>query len=195
MALQTFPAARHGKLLLIGALGLGLAACARNERPEADLAAAQVTAIEAGSYAVGARHNHTSWQALLDAQMSMPCAAALALMEDDVTSPSFKPGRIDRPEVQAMIQKVKVYTDEETDRLYPKRRGGVVTLVMKDGTRLTERVLDPKGEGENPMSDADLERKFVSNCEPIVGKDKAARLLDAVWGFDRLDSLALFYPC
>jgi 2-methylcitrate dehydratase PrpD len=154
---------------------------------------AQVERIEAGSYAVGARHNHTSWEALLDAQMSMPCAAALALIEDDVTSPSFKPGRIDRPEVQAMIQKVKVYTDEETDRLYPKRRGGIVTLVMKDGTRLTERVLDPKGEGENLMSDADLERKFVSNCEPIVGKDKGRRLLDAVWAFDRLDNLALFY--
>ncbi len=154
---------------------------------------AQVERIEAGSYAVGARHNHTNWEALLDAQMSMPCAAALALIEDDVTSPSFKPGRIDRPDVQGMIGKVKVYTDEDTDRLYPKRRGGVVTLVMKDGTRLTERVLDPKGEGENPMSDADLERKFVSNCEPIVGKDKCARLLDAVWAFDRLDNLALFY--
>src|SRR5690606_7271462 len=113
--------------------------------------------------------------------------------EDDVISPSFKPGRIDRPEVQAMIKKVKVYTDEQTDKLYPQRRGGVVTLVMKDGTRLTERVLDPKGEGENLMSDADLERKFVANCEPIVGKDKCRRLLDAVWGFERLDNLALFY--
>ena len=152
-----------------------------------------VERIEAGSYAVGARHDHTSWQALLDAQMSMPCAAALALMEDAVTSPSFKPGRIDRPEVQAMIPKVKVYTDEETDRLYPQRRGGVVTLVMKDGSRLTERVLDPKGEGENPMSDADLERKFTSNCEPIVGAGKCARLLEAVWRFESLDSLADFY--
>jgi len=154
---------------------------------------AQVERIEAGSYSVGARHNHTSWQALLDAQMSMPCAAALALHEDDVTSPSFKPGRIDRPEVQAMIPKVMVYMDDETDRLYPQRRGGVVTLVMKDGARLTERVLDPKGEGENPMSDADLDRKFLSNCEPIVGKDKCQRLLEAVWGFDRLDSMAMFY--
>jgi len=153
----------------------------------------QVERIEAGSYAVGARHNHTSWEALLDAQMSMPCAAALALCEDNVTSPSFKPGRIDRPEVQAMIKKVNVYTDEETDRVYPKRRGGVVTLVMKDGARLTERVLDPKGEGENLMSDADLELKFRSNCEPIVGKDKCQRLVEAVWGFDRLDNLAPFY--
>jgi 2-methylcitrate dehydratase PrpD len=154
---------------------------------------AEVDRIEAGSYAVGARHNHTSWEALLDAQMSMPCAAALALVEDSVTSPSFKPGHIDRPEVQAMIPKVKVYTDEETDRQYPNRRGGVVTLVMKDGSRLTERVLDPKGEGENLMSDADLERKFLSNCETIVGADKCRHLLEAVWGFDRLDDLTVFF--
>ena len=152
-----------------------------------------VERIEAGSYAVGARHNHTSWEALLDAQMSMPCAAALALIEDAVTSPSFKPGRIDRPEVQAMIPRVRVYTDEETDRLYPQRRGGVVTLVMKDGSRLTERVLDPKGEGENLMSDADLERKFRSNCEPIIGAERCARLLAAVWDFERLDSLDELY--
>lgn len=154
---------------------------------------AQVERIDAGSYAVGARHNHTSWRQLLDAQMSMPVAAALALIEDDVTSPSFKPGRVDRPEVQRMIQKVKVYTDEETDHQYPARRGGVVTLVMKDGSQLTERVLDPKGEGENLMSDGDLERKFVSNCEPIVGKARCQQLLEAVWGFDRLTDLAVFY--
>jgi hypothetical protein len=63
MALQTFPAARHGKLLLIGALGLGLAACAKNERPEADVAAAQVTAIGVNSYL---------WRATLEALSFMP---------------------------------------------------------------------------------------------------------------------------
>ncbi len=181
---KPYPCCRHLHPIMDGIVAL-------KRRHQVD--PAQVDRIEAGSYAVGARHNHTSWEALLDAQMSMPVAAALALIEDDVTSPSFKPGRVDRPEVQSMIPKVNVYTDEETDRLYPKRRGGVVTLVMKDGTRLTERVLHPKGEGENLMSDADLERKFVSNCEPIVGKDKCARLLEGVWGFERLDNLALFY--
>jgi 2-methylcitrate dehydratase PrpD len=181
---KPYPCCRHLHPIMDGIVNL---------KAKHHLNPAQVERIEAGSYAVGARHNHTSWEALLDAQMSMPCAAALALVEDDVTSPSFKPGRIDRPEVQRMIPKVKVYIDEETDRLYPKRRGGVVTLVMKDGTRLTERVLDPKGEGENLMSDADLERKFLSNCESILGKEKCQRLLEAVWGFDRLDNLAIFY--
>ena len=63
MALQTFPAARQGKLLLTGVLGLGLAACAGNERPEADVAAAQVTAIGVNSYL---------WRATLETLSFMP---------------------------------------------------------------------------------------------------------------------------
>ena len=63
MASQTTPAARRGKLLLIGALGLGLAACASNDRPEADIAAAQVTAIGVNSYL---------WRATLETLSFMP---------------------------------------------------------------------------------------------------------------------------
>jgi len=67
MALQTFPAARQGKLLLIGVLGLGLAACSKNERPEADVAAAQVTAIGVNSYL---------WRATLETLSFMPLMQA-----------------------------------------------------------------------------------------------------------------------
>ena len=67
MALQTLPAARHGKLLLIGVLGLGLAACSKNERPEADVAAAQVTAIGVNSYL---------WRASLETLSFMPLMQA-----------------------------------------------------------------------------------------------------------------------
>jgi alpha-beta hydrolase superfamily lysophospholipase len=67
MAFKTFPTAAHGKLLLIGALGLGLAGCGGNERPEADLAAAQVTAIGVNSYL---------WRATLETLSFMPLMQA-----------------------------------------------------------------------------------------------------------------------
>ena len=57
---------------------------------------------------------------------------------------------------------------------------------------------DRRADRRNPghglrLADADLERKLVANCEPIIGRDKCARLLEAVWSFDRLDNLALLY--
>lgn len=63
MVLQTSPAARQGKLLLIGVLGLGLASCASNDRPKSDIAASQVTAIGVNSYL---------WRATLETLSFMP---------------------------------------------------------------------------------------------------------------------------
>jgi hypothetical protein len=54
-------------------------------------------------------------------------------------------------------------------------------------------VLDPKGEGENPMSDADLKRKFLVNCEPVVGKAKCERLVDAIWSFEKASDMRELY--
>ena len=76
MALQTFPAvdrrtrlmraSAHG--LLLGVAALGLAACSQsNERPEADLAAAQVTSIGVNSYL---------WRASLETLSFMPLTQA-----------------------------------------------------------------------------------------------------------------------
>ncbi len=46
---------------------------------------------------------------------------------------------------------------------------------------------------ESLMSDADLERKSVSNCAPIGGREKCNRPVDAVRGFERLVSLDDLY--
>jgi 2-methylcitrate dehydratase PrpD len=92
--------------------------------------------------------------------------------------------------VRRLIDLTETRVDEECERIYPGRRSGVVEIELKDGRRLEARVLDPKGEGENPMSDADLERKFTANCVPVIGKEKCSAVLDAVWRFDEARELA-----
>ncbi len=68
MALQTFPTAFDRKWLLLGALGLGLAGCGGGgNRPQADYAASQVTAIGVNSYL---------WRASLETLSFMPLTQA-----------------------------------------------------------------------------------------------------------------------
>ena len=43
---------------------------------------------------------------------------------------------------------------------------------------------------QNPMLDADLERKFTANCVPVIGKEKCAAVLETVWRFDEARELA-----
>jgi 2-methylcitrate dehydratase PrpD len=59
-----------------------------------------------------------------------------------------------------------------------------VRVTLNDGRAVEARVLDPKGEGENPMSDVDLELKFTVNCSPLLGEDKCKQLLATVWQFE-----------
>ena len=62
-----------------------------------------------------------------------------------------------------------------------------VTITMTDGTRHTCRIEHAIGSKLNPMSDADLERKFAGLAEPVVGATTRTReLIDRTWGVGKL---------
>jgi 2-methylcitrate dehydratase PrpD len=182
---KPYPACRHFHAALDAVRTI-------RQREHFDLS--QVTGVEIGLYAVGAAgHDHKRADNLLEAQMSAPVTTALAIVFGDVTAPSFDRVNLERADVRRLIEATEVYVDAECERLYPGRRSGVARIRLSDGRVLEERVLDPKGEGENPMTDDDLIRKFTGNCEAIIGVDKARAVLDAAQGLHRGSSLEVFF--
>jgi 2-methylcitrate dehydratase PrpD len=174
---KPYPCCRHYHSVIDGLIAL---------REQHGFAAEDVKRIGIGIYAVGVHgHDHKHCDNILDAQMSAPVAAALALVDGEIAAQSFLPDRLSRPEVQRLIEASDTQVDEDCERIYPGRRSGVVRVELSDGRRFEKRVLDPKGEGENPMSDTDLQRKFMANCEPVIGKAKCERLIELIWSFDQ----------
>jgi 2-methylcitrate dehydratase PrpD len=168
----------------------------RSLRARHSIAPGDVAALHIGLYSVGVNgHDHKHCENLLDAQMSAPVGAALALVDGDVAAHLFLPESLARPEVQRLIASAETAVDPECERIYPGRRSGAVEIRMKDGRKFSERVLDPRGEGENPMTDADLEQKFFTNGEPVIGKERARALKDAVWQFDQAPDLGALMRC
>ncbi len=152
--------------------------------------AEDVVHVDLGLYAVGVNgHDHKHCANLLDAQMSAPCAAALALADGKVVAPQFLPDSLNRPEVRALIERVDTHVDPECERIYPGTRSGAVHILLRDERRLEARVLEPKGEAANPMSDTDLEAKFRANCEPIIGAPRCEELLQFVSRFEALNDI------
>jgi 2-methylcitrate dehydratase PrpD len=178
---KPYPCCRHYHAVIDGICAL---------REEHRFRAEDVKHVDLGIYAVGVNgHDHKHCDNLLDAQMSAPCAAALALVDGKVSASQFLPESLKRPEVRALIQRIDTHVDEECERIYPGRRSGAVQIALRDGRKFEARILDPKGEAGNPMSDANLERKFVANCEPIAGRARCAELFKQVWQFEELESI------
>lgn len=182
---KPYPCCRHYHAAVDGILTL---------REQHRFRAEDVAHVDLGIYAVGVRgHDHKHCDNLLDAQMSAPCDAALALVDGNVAASQFLPESLRRPAVQALIERIDTHVDDECERIYPGKRSGAVQIALRDGRKLDIRVLDPKGEAGNPMTDTDLERKFFANCEPIAGRVRCAQLLDQVWRFDELNDIRDFF--
>jgi len=152
----------------------------------------QVAHVELGGNALSIHgHDYKHHENVLDAQMSVPYTAALAVLYDDVTAQMFLPETMERPEVDALVQRVDAYVDDECERMYPAKRSAVIRIQLEDGRKLEKRLVDPKGDLDNPMSDDDLARKFTGNCEPVIGKARCSLLLDQVRRFETLDDVRL----
>ena len=174
---KPYPCCRHYHSAIDGILAL---------REQNGIRPQDVKSLHLGLYSVGVNgHDHKHCDNLLDAQMSAPVGAALAMADGEVAAHGFLPDSLARPEVRRLIELTDTRLDDECERLYPGRRSGAVEIRLADGRKLAARVLDPRGEGENPMSDGDLARKFSANCVPLLGELKSESLLQTIWQIGR----------
>lgn len=114
---------------------------------------------------------------VLNAQMSLRYNIAVAMYDGQAYLEQFTPGRIVETKVVALARKVEIEIHDDVDRAYPEVYGGRVVLVLKDGTRLSRHVEYSRGMPENPMSHAEVERKFMSLASAAVGRESAAAIL------------------
>jgi 2-methylcitrate dehydratase PrpD len=68
-----------------------------------------------------------------------------------------------------------------------KESQAVVIIRTEDGRELVERVEAATGTPDNPMPDDELVDKFMDLVLPVLPRDRAERLVDAVWELDSME--------
>jgi 2-methylcitrate dehydratase len=120
------------------------------------------------------------------ADHSLPYCTAVALADGDVTLAQFDPKRFSDPALLDLVSKVKVHRDAKLSARYPRGIPNRIEIRLKDGRVAVKEVEFPRGHAENPMSDAEVEKKFRSLVGPRYGKERADRILKACWSLDQL---------
>ena len=123
-------------------------------------------------------------KSIASAQGSTPfaIAASLVLRADALTVAGIKRAFEDEP-VWALHRRVRLLTDERMDYM---GRGCKIEVRLRDGRHLEQSVDLPRGEPENPMSEAEIAAKFVRQASEVLGERAAAAIRDQV---NRLESL------
>ena len=119
------------------------------------------------------------------ADHSLPYCIAIALLDGAVTRASFAEARLRDPAVAALMQKVKVAEDPALSALYPEGAPGRVTIRMRSGETHVAEIRYPKGHVKNPLSDAEIERKFRELCAGRLEAGRCEQALEALWQIER----------
>lgn len=152
--MKSYAACRHTHPAIEAALTLRKK---YNLRPQ-DIASIQV---EAYKLAV-AGHDHTNILGISSAKMSLPFSVALALCTGSAGMEAYNESTVKDETILALTQKVSVIENEELSAWVPQKRASILHITLYDGTKLTYQVDYPKGEPENPLTDEELENKFIS---------------------------------
>jgi len=111
------------------------------------------------------------------AKFSLQYVVAHALVHGSVRLNAFLPDRLNDGEVRALMQKIECVADAELSKGYPTQRAAQLEIEMVDGRRYTHFQPTRKGDPEMPLSDDELDDKFMELAMPVIGEAPARALL------------------
>lgn len=90
-------------------------------------------------------------------------------------------------DILRISQAIRLIDDPElTVRSSTGTRWAQVTLILQDGTRLEAPARTPRGDPDQPLSDAEISEKFHLFSDALLGVTRAARIEQAIGQFDSL---------
>lgn len=118
------------------------------------------------------------------ADHSLPYTVCVALRDGVIRADSFADAQIREPRIRALMARVHVTNSPEMTALFPGQSQARVTITTRDGRTLEHLQNHPRGHALNPLSDAELEEKFIAAYASWGDAQAARRTLAALWKAD-----------
>ena len=121
----------------------------------------------------------------LEGKFSVYHSAACALLHGDGAPTAFTDEVVNLAEIVALRDRVKATAD-------PACHEASVTIevTFKDGTTLKKHVECAIGSRERPLSNEQLESKFMNQAKLVIGEAQSRSLLDLAWTIEEIGQAA-----
>jgi 2-methylcitrate dehydratase len=122
------------------------------------------------------------------ADHSLPYLLSVALIDGDVTPAQFKPDRIAKPDVQALLKRVSTRPNHEFTALYPRKMPAKITIRLQDGTVIEHEVQDYPGLASRPFTWEESVEKFDGLVVGRVDAGLSREIKDAVLSLESIQA-------
>ena len=183
-AVKPYPSCRYGHAGIDAALAL---------RAANDLLPEEITAIRLGLPRSGMLlvgdppEKKANPQNVVDGQFSGPFVISAALATGAMGWDSYK--LLNDPTIRSLLPKVTSAFDPEIEAEFPTNMSGKLTIEAR-GQVFEQKVVVPKGEPSNFLTENELKAKFRGLTDAILGEERAAKLADAVLGIDKSNDIS-----
>jgi len=181
---KAFPAGYFSQSAIEAILNL------RSQIPDLDaIKEIRLQTFPAGYEVMGSADANWQPETRESADHSLPFVMAVALMEGGVEIRHYDELYYKRPNVRALMQKIKVRIGEEPVAAWPEVPLNIVDVEMKSGKVLSTKVAYHLGHFKRLMTDEEQERKFRPLAEPLLPKKQIDDLLACLRRLDQIERI------
>jgi len=162
-------------------------------RKRVDLNSRTVKSIQVSSYrkaleVCGNQVPRTSFEA----KFSLPYVVAVAAIEGRVGLAAFLDETLNDPDIRSLMEKVEVGVGDEAEAIFPAQRSATVIIEMMDGKKLSHHAPTRRGDPDSPLSDQDIENKFLELTGSILDDAQKQTMIAQIWALEQQDK-PVFY--
>ena len=120
------------------------------------------------------------------ADHSIPYIVAAVLMDGFVSEATFDDAHLRDPRLRSLIAKMTIRETAEFTAMYPDGCPCRIEVLSRTGERKSATARYFKGHAKNPLSDGELEAKFLRLAEGVIERARAQSMLEKLWQCEEL---------
>lgn len=157
-------------------------------------AAQDIATIVIGGYSatVDVTGNHLA-DSPAAAKFCLPFIVASGLVYGSIRLDAYTPERLHDPVVLTLMKNIRVELDAAIDARFPSQRSANVSITLKDGTELHRFQPHRVGDPDLPLTDDQLNQKFMELTSRILSDEQATDLLKKLWVLDDKTDMDFYF--
>lgn len=118
----------------------------------------------------------------IQAEYSIPFTVASVLLFGEMGPEQLTQNCLSSRKVLDLSNKVEMLHSEKCQALFPKKSTAILEIDLSDGRKLSSGIVSPKGDFDDPLTKADIDKKFGMLIGNIWNEKKKEKILATIKG-------------